>query len=160
MALVTPLRQTHAQALTFSQQSAQFIRGTSAFTYLGGFPLALFPAESIEHWAEHERLFISCLRTGDDESAFIYLEKLIQRFGATNEKIMAFRGLYQEAVAENEPALRKILLDYDDILAKDPINVVRTLNPLSCWFLLKAISADSETAHCPPSPTKSAERRG
>ena len=52
------------------------------------------------------------------------LEKLIDRFGATNERVMGLRGLYQEAVAENDGALEKILKEYNGVLAKSPTNTV------------------------------------
>ena len=73
---------------------------------------------------EHEKLLVSCLRTGDDKGAFLCLERLIGRFGATNERVMGLRGLYQEALAEDENALRKILREYDDVLAEDVTNTV------------------------------------
>ena len=55
------------------------------------------------------------------------LEKLIQRFGATNERVMGLRGLYQEAVAVDDAALEKILQEYNEVLDGDPANTVRLL---------------------------------
>lgn len=52
------------------------------------------------------------------------LEKLIERFGATNERVMGLRGLYQESVAENNAALEKILKEYNGVLAETPANTV------------------------------------
>lgn len=72
----------------------------------------------------YERLFLSCLRTGDDKAAFNCLEKLIDRFGATNERVMGLRGLYQEAVAKDDAALERILQEYDEVLAEDTVNAV------------------------------------
>lgn len=53
------------------------------------------------------------------------LEKLIQRFGATNERVMGLRGLYQEAVADGVDALEKILQEYSEVLEGDSANTVR-----------------------------------
>lgn len=54
------------------------------------------------------------------------LEKLIERFGAANERIMALRGLYQEAVAENDAVMEKILKEYNGVLAESPTNTVKS----------------------------------
>lgn len=73
-------------------------------------------------WSELEQVFLACLRCGDDESAFLCLERLTQRFGATNHRIMALRGLYQEAKAENDDDLRRVLQGYNEIVKEDPMN--------------------------------------
>ena len=75
----------------------------------------------------YEKLLFSCLRTGDDKSAHLCLEKLIYRFGATNERIMGLRGLYQEAVAKDDAALERILKEYNEVLVEDPVNTVRPM---------------------------------
>lgn len=67
---------------------------------------------------------LSCLRTGDDASAHTCLERLTERFGETNERVMALRGLFQEAVAEDDATLEKLADEYEAILEKDPTNVV------------------------------------
>ena len=67
---------------------------------------------------------LSCLRAGDDKSAFLCLERLIQRFGNTNERVMGLQGIYQEAVATNENALENVLHGYDEALVEDPVNIV------------------------------------
>jgi len=74
----------------------------------------------------YEHLFSSCLRTGDDKSAHLCLERLTDRFGASNERVMSLRGLYQEAVAEDDAALTHILNDYENVLAEDPANTVES----------------------------------
>lgn len=74
---------------------------------------------------------MSCLRTGDEQSAHLCLERLIERFGAENERIMALRGLYQEAIAQDDAALKEVLGEYETILAKDPSNIVITATPES-----------------------------
>jgi hypothetical protein len=67
---------------------------------------------------------LSCLRTGDEESAKICLDRLTERFGTDNERVMALSGLFQEAVAENDSALNQVLKRYETILAQDPSNMV------------------------------------
>ena len=67
---------------------------------------------------------MSCLRTGDDKAAFNCLEKLIDRFGATNERVMGLRGIYQEAVAKDDTALERVLKEYNDVLDEDTVNIV------------------------------------
>lgn len=79
----------------------------------------------------YEKLLLSCLRTGDDKAAHLCIEKLIDRFGATNERVMGLRGLYQEAVAKDDAALEGILNEYDEVLAEDPVNTVRPHNRLT-----------------------------
>lgn len=92
---------------------------------MAAIPIPLLSSlESTDLWAMYEQLFLSCLQTGDDKSAHLCLERLIDRFGATNEREMGLRGLYQEAVAVDDAALDKVLQEYDDALAEDPINTV------------------------------------
>ena len=67
---------------------------------------------------------LSCLRTGDEQSAHLCLERLTERFGADNERLMALRGLFQEATANDDAALKQVLEQYDGILANDPGNMV------------------------------------
>lgn len=88
------------------------------------FPASMFnSADSTELWNDLEQLLYACLRTGDDKSAFLCVEKLSERFGANNERVMALRGLYQEATAPDEAAARTILQDYGKILNENPMNV-------------------------------------
>jgi len=75
----------------------------------------------------YEQLLLSCLRTGDEKSAHLCLERLIARFSASNERVMGLRGLYQEAVAENDAQLDRVLEEYDAILSEDPTIVVSTV---------------------------------
>ncbi|MCJ1368555.1 hypothetical protein MMC16_007699 [Acarospora aff. strigata] len=65
------------------------------------------------------------------------LERLTDRFGASNERLMSLRGLYREAVAEDDSALTDILKDYEDVLkealantpiAKRRITLLRTMS--------------------------------
>lgn len=90
------------------------------------FPLSVFETpESPERWADYERLLVACLRTGDDKSAFLCLDRLTQRFGAEDDRILGLRGLYREATAQNPAGLEKILQEYESILEAKPMTVVR-----------------------------------
>ena len=73
---------------------------------------------------KYESMMLSCLRTEDDRSAHLCLERLTQRFGASNERVTGLRGLYQEAVAQDKKDLEKLLKEYDEILVKEPTNLV------------------------------------
>lgn len=121
--LSSPRRQSNSEVLSLSQQASQYLQNSPFANTLIPIPF-VSQAESTESWAIHERLFLSCLRTGDDKAAHRCLEKLINRFGATNERVMGLRGLYQEAVADDQLALEKILAEYNDVLAEDPANTV------------------------------------
>ena len=119
----SPSDPTHA--LQLSQQANAVLSKpapTSSF-----FPLSLIAAsETPESWTDLERLFLACLRTGDDESAHLCLERMTKRFGPQDVRVMGLRGLYQEAVATNGEDLVKILGEYEDILSEKPMNVVRS----------------------------------
>lgn len=87
-------------------------------------PIALLASsETPETWTNLEKLLIACLQTGDDKSAHLALERLTQRFGADNERVMGLRGLYQEAVAKDIPDLQKVVEEYNKILGDNPMNV-------------------------------------
>lgn len=73
---------------------------------------------------DYEILFLSCLWTRDDESARRCLERLTDRFGASNERVMGLKGMYDEAVAEDIGALERTLKGYESVLAEDPTNMV------------------------------------
>lgn len=106
-----------SNALQVSQQAPQLL--VKAPPSSANFPLSLLNApESSESWASHERLFYACLQAGDDRSAFLLLERLVDRFGADNERVMGMRGIYQEAVAEGEDDLREVLQEYNKILSE------------------------------------------
>ena len=82
--------------------------------------------ETPELWTTYENLMLSCLRTSDQQSARVCLDRLLSRFGGSNERLMALQGLYQEATAENDTELQRVLTEYDSILKSDPGNMV-------CW---------------------------
>ena len=111
-------------ALRLSQQAPTFLQSQLASP--ATFPGSLFlTAERPELWSNCEQILLACLRTGDDKSAQLCLERLTDRFGPANERIMALRGLYQEATAEDTAALEKVLLEYEMTLEKNPVNTVR-----------------------------------
>ncbi|KNG80066.1 putative oca3 protein [Aspergillus nomiae NRRL 13137] len=114
--------------------------------------------ESPEKYGVIEQLFFSCLQTGDDRSALLCLEQLTCRFGSSNEKVMGLRGLYEEAIAENQSDLEDSLRKYDSYLSENPLNLpilkrrVALLRSLSrpadaitgLVELLKAVPTDAE----------------
>ncbi len=125
MSLSSPLRQPPSEALDLSQQTTQHLQKyASTGTSIMPIPFLSYP-ESTELWIKYERYLLSCLRTGDNKAAHVCLERLMERFGATNERVMGLRGLYQEAVAKDEHALGEILKEYNEVLAEDPVNTVR-----------------------------------
>ena len=114
----------NAQVLEMSQAAPQYLRKqTTGFQNASLFS-GLLNGESLDTWSRHEQVLLSCLQTGDDNSALISLERLINRFGAENERIAALRGLYQEAVAKNDAALREVLQEYESISRTNPTNLV------------------------------------
>lgn len=113
-------------ALQLSQQAPTILQNTPSAISSFSFKSLYAPAESADLWTTYENLMLSCLRTGDDQSALLCLERLTSRFGAENERLMALHGLYQEATAENDAALLKVLEKYNSILAEDPSNTVCT----------------------------------
>jgi len=111
-----------ATVLSLSQKASSTLSRSS----LKIKPLVFSAVSAVEEpveWAELEQIFHACLRTGDDEAAHLCLERLSQRFGVTNHRIMALRGLYQEAQAETEDDLRPILQGYNKIVQEDPMNI-------------------------------------
>ena len=123
IALSSPLSQGNPEALSLSQQTAQYLQKYTPSRLPVPIPLLSSP-ESTDLWASYEKLLLSCLRTGDDKSAHMCLEKLIQRFGATNERVMGLRGLYQEAIADDDIALERILQEYEEVLEGGSVNTV------------------------------------
>ncbi|KAJ9191074.1 hypothetical protein DTO164E3_9028 [Paecilomyces variotii] len=109
-----------ATSLRLSQEAPGFLRNNAISN--GRFP-SFLKSENMGDWIAHEQHLLACLRTGDDKSAHIFLDRLTARFGPSNERVMGLRGLYQEAVAEDGKALEGVLHEYDEILEKQPANV-------------------------------------
>jgi hypothetical protein len=111
-------------ALQLSQQAPALLSSTPSSISPYSLASLLAAPESAEQWTTYENLMLSCLRTGDQQSAHICLERLSNRFGSDNERLMALRGLYQEATAENDAELQHVLKEYEAILENDPSNMV------------------------------------
>jgi hypothetical protein len=119
------LRQLPSETLSHAQQTYHhLLRTSSTGTSTIAIPF-ISVAESSDLWTTYEKQLFHCLRTGDDKAAHLCLERLIDRFGATNERVMGLRGLYQEAVAKDEDTLEKVLREYSEAVADDPVNAVR-----------------------------------
>lgn len=142
----SPLRLSNSEALNLSQQVGHYLQTSLSSNTPIPIPFLLY-AESPQSWHTYERLLISCLRTGNDKAAHQCLEKLIERFGASNERVMGLRGLYQEAVAQDIPTLESILTKYDEVLAEDPGNTV-CCRPLA-RFILRYIATYLELTDPP-----------
>ncbi|KAL9593811.1 MAG: hypothetical protein Q9219_007372 [cf. Caloplaca sp. 3 TL-2023] len=117
----SPLRLSNSEALSKSQEAGKYIQRDVSATIFTSIPF-LSSQDSTELWTNYESLLYSCLRTGDDKAAHFCMEKLAGRFGKDDERIKGLRGLYQEAMAEDKPALLHVLHEYDAILAEDPTN--------------------------------------
>lgn len=112
-----------AKALQMSQRAPKVLQTSTSLSL--PYPLSLLTStETPETWIALENLLLSCLRTGDDRSARQCLDKLTSRFGEKNERVMALRGMYEEAVAEDDEALARVLKRYGDILKEDGTNMV------------------------------------
>ena len=48
---------------------------------------------------------------------------MLARFGEKNERVMALQGMYAEAFAEDDKALRKVLHSYEAVLKEDATNI-------------------------------------
>jgi hypothetical protein len=119
-----------AVALQLSQQAPSILQNTPSS--IGSYSIGSLwaTAESPELWTSYENLMLSCLRTGDERSAHLCLQRLTERFGAENERLMALRGLFQESIAKDDAELKQVLEEYKTILTKDPGNMVNTLTSL------------------------------
>ncbi|KJR84432.1 uncharacterized protein SPSK_09568 [Sporothrix schenckii 1099-18] len=119
-----PNHLTPAEALSLSQRAPAVLKSLPSRAGASALESLVSPIESPEVWLSYENLLISCLRTGDLESARECVRRLVQRFGDDNDRVMALQGLVQEAEANDDASLRAVLKGYDDILAKDNTNVV------------------------------------
>ena len=130
-ALLRPAAQlSPSLALHHSQQAPRLLqRSTSSLSRV---PVvsSLAKAESAEEWTMYQQLFMSCLRTRDDKSALVCLRRLTERFGPSNENIMGLQGMYDEAVAEDDKALQRVLSRYESTLAHDATKTVRARMPV------------------------------
>ncbi|KAL1891888.1 Inositol phosphatase SIW14 [Sporothrix stenoceras] len=118
-----PAHLTPAEALSLSQRAPAVLKSLPSSVGASALASLASPIESPEVWLSYENLLISCLRTGDLESAQECIRRLVQRFGDENDRVMALQGLVKEAEANDDKALEAVLKSYDDILAKDATNV-------------------------------------
>ncbi|KAI1864827.1 uncharacterized protein JN550_008647 [Neoarthrinium moseri] len=109
-------------ALQLSQQAPKIIKEAPGAISTSALQSLFAASETPELWTVYENLLLSCLRTGDDESAHQCLGRLINRFGDDNERIMALIGLLKEADAPDNATLEVVLKEYETILSKDPTN--------------------------------------
>ncbi|KAL5419444.1 hypothetical protein PMIN04_006942 [Paraphaeosphaeria minitans] len=120
--LTPPARIPPQTALQLSQKAALVL--SSAPTSSLPWPLSLlFSRETPETWAIHENLLLAALRTGDDAAARQILDRLTTRFGAYNERMIALKGVYDEALAKDDKDLEKVFNDYEKVLKDDPTNI-------------------------------------
>ena len=124
MPIAQPGNHIHAQALSMSQTAPQNLQRQTTSIQKASIFAGLINGESLDSWSKIENFLLSCLQTGDDKSALASLERLINRFGAENERVAALRGIYQEAVAEDDTALFKVLKDYETLMRDSPTNLV------------------------------------
>ncbi|KAI5924749.1 tetratricopeptide [Camillea tinctor] len=113
-----------ATALKHSKQAPSILANSPGAIATSTLQSLLSASETAELWTTYENLLLSCLRTGDDESAHQCLGRLVNRFGDDNERIMALKGLLKEANAGDDNAtLDVILKEYDQILQENPTNL-------------------------------------
>ncbi|KAK3677571.1 Inositol phosphatase SIW14 [Recurvomyces mirabilis] len=114
-----PTNTTPRQTLALSQNAKSFFTSQKGWSL--PYPLSLFlNTESQEKWATYENIFLATLRTGDHDAAYLCLEELTDRFGKTNEHVVALQGIYQEATAKDTNELEEVMKRYDELLKDDP----------------------------------------
>jgi hypothetical protein len=128
-----PLHLPPTVALQLSQQAPALLQKAPSSISPYSVSSIWSAAESAELWTIYENLMVSCLRTGDEPSAHLCLQRLTARFGADNERLMALRGVFQEATAKDDAALKTVLEEYENIIAADPSNMVCRLHML-CYL--------------------------
>lgn len=111
-------------ALHVSQQAPSILQSTPSTIKPYTLNSLWTAAESPELWSTFENLMLSCLRTGDEDSARLCLDRLTERFGTSNDRVLALVGLYDEATAKTEAELTEVLVTYETILKSDPTNMV------------------------------------
>jgi hypothetical protein len=117
------------KALQISQKAPQVLQNDSRAL---PFPLSVLSAsDTPERWTTYENLYMSCLRTGDDKSARLILDRLVERFGEKNERVKAYQAMMAEARAETDQDAIKVLKEFGDEIDADPSNFVS----MSCDIL-------------------------
>lgn len=101
-----------------------------------------------ETWLVYEQLLLSCLRTGNDASARLCLQRLSDRFGADSPRISALAGLYDEATARDREELEKVCSRYEDMLKEDPTNMVSHAHVPHLFFFFFFLSPEIAVSVC------------
>lgn len=120
-----PNQLSPAAALQLSQQAPTVLQNSPSVVSSSPLPAVFSTSESADLWLTYENLLLSCLRTGDERAAHQCLERLVNRFGHDNERVMALKGLLKEADAKDDTALEAVLKEYDQILSDNDTNIVR-----------------------------------
>ncbi|KAI0167082.1 TPR-like protein [Hypoxylon sp. FL1284] len=118
-----PSHLSQATALHHSQEAPSILGRSTGAVSSSLFQSLLSAPETAELWTIYENLLLSCLRTGDDDSAHECLGRLVNRFGNDNERIMALKGLLKEADANDAATLNVVLREYEQILQDTPTNI-------------------------------------
>ncbi|KAF5126120.1 TPR repeat protein oca3 [Metarhizium anisopliae] len=150
------------EALKLAQQAPEILRkNPKAFS---ASPLSsLFSTrETADTWTIYENLMIACLQTGDDEAANECLERIVNRFGDSHDRVLALKGLVKEATASNNSELEKILEEYEALLQQNdasiPIRKRKVALLRSMGRLPEAVTAlNSLLDVCPTDPEAWAE---
>ncbi|KFG85284.1 tetratricopeptide repeat domain-containing protein [Metarhizium anisopliae] len=151
-----------AEALKLAQQAPEILRkNPKAFS---ASPLSsLFSTrETADTWTIYENLMIACLQTGDDEAANECLERIVNRFGDSHDRVLALKGVVKEATASNNSELEKILEEYEALLQQNdasiPIRKRKVALLRSMGKLPEAVTAlNSLLDVCPTDPEAWAE---
>ena len=119
----TSSERSHAEVLQHSQLAPQYLQKHS--TSIQYAPSSFIKAsESVELWNTYEQLLISCLKSGDDKTSHMCLERLTGRFGSSNERVTGLNGMHLEATADNSQDLEKVLKNHESTLLQSPTNGV------------------------------------
>ncbi|KAJ6262395.1 hypothetical protein Dda_3203 [Drechslerella dactyloides] len=127
----TPLASTTSTKMSLTSYLSRFISASThpspaeslSLSQLAPSILNLTISDTPEQWSLYESLLLSALRTGDDTSARLVLQRLSDRFGNENARIMALQGMFDEAIATNPAQLEQVLKNYDEVMKEDPTNV-------------------------------------
>lgn len=143
-----PATLTAAEALHRSQQ-APYVLTQASWTL--PWPLSLLiTSDAPEKWTIYENLFYSCLRTGDNRSAFMCLERLKERFGESSERVMGLMAVYHEAVAANKEVMENFSAQFQEVINEQPTNMVREeeYSPARNERLIRIALDYAETSNC------------
>ncbi|ORY71993.1 uncharacterized protein BCR38DRAFT_454359 [Pseudomassariella vexata] len=121
--LRSPSNLPPATALQLAQHAPKILENSPGAVSTSALESLFSATETPELWIIYENLLLSCLRTGDEQSAHHCLGRLVNRFGDDNERIMALIGLLKEADAEDNATLEVVLKEYEQILENDPTNI-------------------------------------